>query len=368
MPILKTKKKLKMCETKGYLTKIVSTPNEDDSLSVSFVSDALQKGYGISLSDIKNIKCCYRIIERVPGNDSAVHISDTCVEFQAGEEINEFEIDKNIQTIAVECSKDGKVFYENAHSIIAHKTNLKKRQIEKKVKATKPYSVVIFGIDGMSRMNLKRGMPDVHKLILNQSVVDPGWIEMKGFTRISNESFSNVFAILTGKSPTEDYGKCKPRSNSYLDDCKFIWEDYENTGYVTTYAEDQAANATFNRRHKGFKKQPTDHYFRPFLLAAEKKLKAHLEDGLISCLGSLFYIDHIFMQAAKMGEIHKHAPNFGVFYINSLRTKRLSAAKAMNNRVAGQFAKIAGYDTFDDSFVILFGDKGLRFDEYSVRT
>lgn len=339
----------------------MSTSKFIDPLYVKFVSDDIAN-YGISSSDVKSVDCCFRVVNRVPGNDSAVNISDDCVKFHGENMTKDFEIRKSIETIFVECSKDGKIFYENAHSIIAHTEQIKKRQIKTKSKATKPYKVVVFGFDGMSQINFRRGMPSVYSLIKSA----PGWIEMKGYTRISNESFSNVFALLTGKSPTEKYGKCDPRANSYLDDCNFVWKDYENAGYVTTFAEDQAAFATFNRRHKGFKKQPTDHYFRPFILAAEEKLKLRKDDGLISCLGGSIYIDHIFMHATKMGQIHEHDPYLGVFYVNSLSNKRMSTAKAMDARVKQQFTDIAGRDTFAETIVVLVGDKGLRFDEYSV--
>lgn len=73
-------------------------------------------------------------------------------------------------------------------------------------------------------------------------------------------------AILTGMKPVDSYNICKPWTKHGLDDCNFIWKSFSDNGYVTAFGEDVAFLNTFNYKRKGFHKQPTDYYMRPFFL------------------------------------------------------------------------------------------------------
>lgn len=56
----------------------------------------------------------------------------------------------------------------------------------------------------------------------------------------------------------------------------FIFNDYENNGYVTSFNEDLPNVGTFTYRLNGFDHQPTTHYMRPFYLAFERESNHHL--------------------------------------------------------------------------------------------
>lgn len=137
---------------------------------------------------------------------------------------------------------------------------------------------------------------------------------------------------------------------------------------MTVYAEDQKAMNTFNKNHKGFRNQPTDHYFRPFVLAAEKNLEVRMKDDLAFCLGSSLYVDHIFIYAMKMIHIHDADPYFGVFYVNSLNDKQLSSSPIMDKRISESFVKTLEDQNLTDTILIYFSSTGLRFEESLVRT
>lgn len=182
--------------------------------------------------------------------------------------------------------------------------------------------------------------------------------------QLGNETFLNLFAVLTGRSPTERCGRCNPLENTFLDDCNFIWNDYEKAGFVTAYAEDQKDRSTFHLRHQGFKKQPTDHYFRPFVIVAEDKLNVKFTNGLAYCLSTTLYIEHIFVYAMKMISIHEPDPFFGLFYVNSLSDKQISTAPPFDNKLSHSF--LNSVDDIDDMIVVYFSDSGLRFEENEV--
>ena len=53
-----------------------------------------------------------------------------------------------------------------------------------------------------------------------------------------------------------------------LDQIAWIWNQYERSGYVTMLAEDRPDLSPFQVALNGWHNQPTDHYMRPFWLAA----------------------------------------------------------------------------------------------------
>ena len=52
--------------------------------------------------------------------------------------------------------------------------------------------------------------------------------------------------------------------STFHDHFPFIWNDYENLGYVTMYQEDDPSIAIFNYYKNGFRYSPTTFYGRPF--------------------------------------------------------------------------------------------------------
>ena len=52
--------------------------------------------------------------------------------------------------------------------------------------------------------------------------------------------------------------------STFHDHLPFIWNEYENLGYVTMYQEDDPSIAIFNYYKKGFRYSPTTFYQRPF--------------------------------------------------------------------------------------------------------
>lgn len=47
-------------------------------------------------------------------------------------------------------------------------------------------------------------------------------------------------AILAGFNNSLSYSKCDPKQVGKLDQCPFIWKYFQDSGYITAYAEDEA--------------------------------------------------------------------------------------------------------------------------------
>jgi len=102
---------------------------------------------------------------------------------------------------------------------------------------------------------------------------ETGWIDLRGYNKIGDNTFPNLMAILTGQMPQQAYSRCKPTVAYKLDNCPFLWYNFRNAGYVTAYGEDETVLNTFNYLKVGFVEPPTDYYLRPYMLASERLLK-----------------------------------------------------------------------------------------------
>lgn len=165
-----------------------------------------------------------------------------------------------------------KIVYENVHAIlnpekVRERADNRNGSQSGKI-ASRRLSVLVLGIDSVSRLNFYRAMPKTEKYLR-----ETGWINLKGYNKIGDNTFPNLMAILTGQTPQQAYSRCKPTVAYKLDNCPFLWYNFRNAGYVTAYGEDETALNTFNYLKVGFVEPPTDYYLRPYMLASEKLLK-----------------------------------------------------------------------------------------------
>lgn len=90
--------------------------------------------------------------------------------------------------ILVKCkrisNKKPEVVYTNGHALVRRKHDVTERFKERDKNGsdnkTKPLSVLLIGIDSISRLNLIRAMPNTA-----QYLYDTGWMELKGYNKVS---------------------------------------------------------------------------------------------------------------------------------------------------------------------------------------
>lgn len=131
-------------------------------------------------------------------------------------------------------------------------------------------NVVMFGFDSLSKNTFIRKLPKTYKYMKSQlrSLV------LDGYNIIGDGTPQALIPILTGKTELElpETRKRISKAN-YVNVYPFIWDDYKENGYVTGFMEDVPDIGTFTYRLKGFQRQPTDHYMRPYYLAARSFFK-----------------------------------------------------------------------------------------------
>ena len=167
-------------------------------------------------------------------------------------------------SVEIMCNKSKKENFTHVVPLVQYYRN--------KVNVTKPkINVMLLGIDSVSRMNFLR-----HFILTKKLIEDNGFIPMLGYHKIGDNSFPNVFAMLTGYKGEDFYNetleKIFGRNQVEFDNFTMIFKEFDKRGYLTTLLEDMPNFGFFSYGKTGFKKQPTTYYLRPTNLAIQPNL------------------------------------------------------------------------------------------------
>ncbi|KAG8185929.1 hypothetical protein JTE90_010716 [Oedothorax gibbosus] len=294
--------------------------------------------------------CCYSPIYRDQEGSSDNKVAfGNCHNFKNKMKIRD-------EFIKVQCSfKNEIVFYENFHSFIHDKSHVEERC--KKHNESK-YSVLIIGVDSMSRMNMHRQLIKTTRYLLDKMNAT----EMYGFNKVGDNTFPNLIAMLTGYDERELPFVCFNNTDrESMDKCNFLWKRYAEKGYRTLYAEDSPHISSFNYLKKGFLYQPTDYYMRHFLLAYEKKQGHNKPLNCYMCLGSVSATEAILHWAEQFASHFSERPYFAFNWINSLTHDYMNLASSGDNFYEEFFRVLHQSGAFNRTIVIVMGDHGMRW-------
>ncbi|XP_067644033.1 uncharacterized protein [Eurosta solidaginis] len=349
------REKYKPCSNKKPLTTVAF--NQTSREYVLQIEESLIKTYSKS----GRVKCCYQSVNR---NGSGEKADDgyrlgKCVPFNKN-----VSLPAEIESILVLCDSNKRNVYKNGHPLIPERSEVIKRlkswkeKDDKRTKQsdTKPPSILMIGIDSISRVNLIRSMPQTA-----QYLYDNDWFELTGYNKIDDNTFPNLMALLAGYNKTITNTKCSPYVKGALDKCSLIWKTFREHGYVTGYGEDAAEISTFNYFKVGFMKPPVDYYLRPFQLAAEHKLSKTIKSGLTFCLGYQQSAQFVLDYAIEFATRYKDDPLFGLFWANSFSHNDLSDASSMDTVMLGYLERLSKSGILERMTVVFFSDHGLRF-------
>uniref|UniRef100_A0A034VB08 Uncharacterized protein n=1 Tax=Bactrocera dorsalis TaxID=27457 RepID=A0A034VB08_BACDO len=307
-----------------------------------------------------DVRCCYRQIVRAGSGGSADSKYNllNCVIFH-----QDFLVPQHIDYIITECylgDNNKNPLQKDAFSFIqvTKKTNSTDNATESNVSGIRKPSVLLIGIDAVSRINLRRTMPQTFKYLqMNQ------WLELLGYNKIGDNTFPNLMAFLTSYNLTMAEAKCMPKTVGGLNNplCNFIWNDFKRFGYKTAYAEDTSSLSTFNYRKKGFERPPTDYYLRPLTMAIEKVLKVTKKAGLSYCVGRKHYGEYIYDYALQFANAYPEEPLFGLFWTNSFSHNAFDIEATMDVKVLEYLKKLKTDGILERSIVIFLADHGIRW-------
>ncbi|KAL7303226.1 hypothetical protein TKK_0004427 [Trichogramma kaykai] len=224
----------------------------------------------------------------------------------------------------------------------------------------RPLSLLMLGIDSVSRLNFHRTM-----LLTKEFFDERGWLELRGYNKMGDNTFPNLMAFLTGQNQTTAYARCKPKTSFGLDNCSMIWYNFRDAGYVTAYGEDHASISTFNYLKLGFVQPPTDYYMRPYILASEKRLKTVNRFNSRYCSGPELAVDRIFdfgVEFAKtFSSTSPTTPYFGFFWTNSISHEYMNGPSAYDAHFLDKLLDMESAGVMNDTMIVALSDHGMRF-------
>ncbi|XP_017057377.2 uncharacterized protein LOC108098752 [Drosophila ficusphila] len=262
----------------------------------------------------------------------------------------------DIEGMLVDCrtADEKRVLQKDAFMFVQHKEPPQNSPPKRKP------SVIMYGIDTVSRTNLRRMMPMVYEFLKS-----PGWFEMMGYNKVADNSFPNIFAMLTGYSPESAESQvCNTDDEGCLDEIPFIWKEYKKEGYLTAYAEDEETSNTFNYMKPGFKVKPTDYYFRPFITALERETLVQYCPGCLMkyCLGRRLANSYIFDYCRQfMQRFVADRPIWGMFWTNHFSHDDFFMLSAMEHKILNDLMNFEKDGSFEHTIMIFFSDHGARF-------
>ncbi|EDW16526.2 uncharacterized protein Dmoj_GI10580 [Drosophila mojavensis] len=269
----------------------------------------------------------------------------------------------HVQGMIVGCSEvanDSNVLQTDAFGFIQHIPTPLAVAVDNAKAARRKPSVIMFGIDSLSRINLRRTMPKVYKYLTRK-----GWYEMQGYNKVADNTFPNLMAILSGYSPDTAKEKvCDTNYNGCFDQFPFIWKYLKNVGYLTAYAEDSIGMNTFNYLKPGFLTQPTDYYYRPLLKAFDGEMKTWKCEkcSLTYCIGRRIHSSYVYDYAKEFTRRYvSERPIWGLFWSSSFSHDDSMMPSMMEDFVLQYLLDFEADRVFDESIVIFFSDHGARY-------
>ena len=141
-----------------------------------------------------------------------------------------------------------------------------------------------------------------------------------------------------------------------MDRWNFIYGLLKQHGYTTMYSEDQPGAGTFWYRLKGFCKQPTDHYTRPFFLANLRETK----DQGLHCLGSQPSFRRRFNYLRSYYKAYPKVLKFSFTFL-CLGHEDFNELGYAENDLFDFIQEYREEGRLNNTMLILFGDHGTRY-------
>ncbi|CAB3383269.1 Hypothetical predicted protein [Cloeon dipterum] len=304
----------------------------------------------------KNLSCCYRPFTRAApdaaGVDNKSVFSKMCIPFK-----NRDKVEQRHEFVRVECYKNStrggpQLAYKDFHAFVPLKPNVEGRCTDAD-QSPNQVSVVILGIDSVSRLNMLRELP------LSVAALEAaGGVPLLGYNKVADNTFPNLMPLLTGLAESELKELCPwPGPERAIDACPFVWRRFANAGFRTVYAEDSTWMTTFNYAKAGFLQQPTDYYARPFLQNAEEQI-GHLKKWNVKlCSGSRLTVHNLLGYLSKVRQRFAESNWFGLFWSNSVSHDVLT----MPHIGDAAFAAAVNAIDFNRTALLFISDHGMRW-------
>ncbi|GIY85954.1 uncharacterized protein CDAR_559921 [Caerostris darwini] len=251
----------------------------------------------------------------------------------------------------------GLAFYTNVHChIFPKRDNLNESTDSEKKDSF--YNVLILGVDSLSRLSFIRHLPKTYKFLIKNLNA----FVFRGMTKIGDNTFPNLGAILTGKSVFgNELPKIEDPTGTY-DGWPCLWKNFSKSGYATLFAEDRPDIGLFNYFRGGFENLPTDHYMRPFWLVVQTSKLHRLSSNL--CFGNI--PKHLLQLQYTKDFIVKYSnakrPFFSFTFFVELSHDYVSQVASADDDLESWLKDLLHSGYLNRTFLFFLSDHGHRFD------
>ena len=233
-------------------------------------------------------------------------------------------------------------------------------------------NVLIIGIDALSNLQFKRVFPLTYIYLRD---LLKGNLIFDNFNSNGENSYPNMMALFNGIATTDlnEYGfrselnLYKKYDSDYQDSIPFIWNDFEDMGYLTMYQEDSPSISTFNLG-KGFRFYPTHLYGRGYWTKYYK-----IRTGPKQChykyhtfLTFFNFLDSFIQQMNS--DINKDLGYFSFNYLNEYTHDDMYLPQELDISLRDLIAEYESKGYLDNTFFMVYGDHGVRLKSYGYST
>ncbi|KAH7952682.1 hypothetical protein HPB49_000410 [Dermacentor silvarum] len=300
------------------------------------------------------VKCTYREVFRNP--NAPAHVADDRYNLSAPRQLT-FGQPLKVHHAIVNC------FHNHQEVLVQHvplvpvspelERKLERLQETSENSEAVKLNVLMVGVDSISNLNFERHMPRT-KTFLKDVL---GAVQLHGYTKIGDNTFPNIVALLTGHFL--EYYWNESLSRFTFDGLDFVWKDFAKRGYRSLFAEDAPSIATFNYLKHGFAKPPADYYLRPLCLATENS--AVRSKAGRHCWGSKMEMEVVFDYLADFVEACQSRPHFGFAFVARLTHDSLNNAGYADAPSVRLLERLYGSGALKNTLLVFFSDHGLRF-------
>ncbi|XP_063609086.1 uncharacterized protein LOC134783225 isoform X1 [Penaeus indicus] len=251
--------------------------------------------------------------------------------------------------------------YQTVHYFLQPRRSKEKRERFQKEHAGQRrdmLSVLIMGIDSVSRANMRRNMPKTFHFLKDEL----GALDFQAFNKVADNTNPNMAASLMGLTEKELTDICQPKRTKF-DDCPLIWKNFSDAGYITVYGEDDPYSGSFHYNRYGFVKEPTDYYNRPYMLVSHTYTKhnAGLSGSFVLCLGGEKSISVIHDYSLAVAKTFRDTPYISYYWNTGITHDEVEWASATDLPSLEYLRKLNESGVLDHTILFFISDHGIRF-------
>ncbi|XP_034472053.1 uncharacterized protein LOC117779844 [Drosophila innubila] len=273
-----------------------------------------------------------------------------------------YKLPRDLSGIITEChdaKNSSRIVQQDAFPLV--QVNNKTKCSERQPSRRQP-SVILLGLDSISRINFQRTMPRTAEF-----VSQVGWFEMEGYNKVADNTEENLLPILMGHTVKQAPRKCDRDDRECVSRLPWIWKDYKKAGYTIALAEDLASTGVvFTEDVLGYHPGEVDHSLHSLLLRMEQLMAIYVRFGYNYCIGRRLTISYVYdfcEQFVSRYVEELDQPAFGYFWSSTFTHDYNFGAASLDDRFLGYLQKLQAHQIFDKAIVILFSDHGARFGE-----